>query len=93
MRASVLSVNRRAAMNRMEDARKRSHRVANRGRAPCEIKIGEKVYWRDPRKGMNVASKLSKAFKGPFKVVKVLGNGTVIISEREKGKGRKVAID
>ena len=92
-RGDVRSDMRKDASEKMRVARERSHRFANMDRVVNELHEGDLVYWKNPRKGVNASSKLSMAFKGPYHVRKVLGNGTVMIGIGTKGKMRRVAMD
>ena len=88
---SDVNIKRAKAIDQMKRARERSHRVANQRRVESHVKVGDHVYWRDPRKGPNVASKLSRTWKGPCVVKKVLPTGIVVI--RVGNKMRRIACD
>lgn len=76
---STLRKGRAGAVKRMISARTRSHAAANRKRVNGTLKVGDRVYWKDPLKGRNAVDKLRTVFQGPAVVKRLLPNGSVII--------------
>ena len=84
-RKEHLQKEREKAVEVMKQTRERSHHQANKDAGIVKLKSGDMVYRRDPKKGPNVATKLDRPFKGPFRVLKVMKNGVAIIAV---GRGR-----
>ena len=57
-----------------------------------EIKPGDLVLRKDPRVGMNAATKLNKAFVGPYEVKKVLPTGVALVKSRVGKKIKQMKI-
>ena len=83
---------RKASVEHMTKMRTRTHRYANEKRVACELKVGDKVFWKDPRKGRNAASKLKTLYQGPNKILKLLPGGKAVIEIGSK-KQKQVPLD
>jgi hypothetical protein len=70
----------------------RSRAKAILRRSYLKLKENDLVLWKDPRKCFNSESKLKKAFKGPYQVVRLLNTGVAVLKEPGKRKYIKVPV-
>ena len=89
-REEQLKVEHDEAMLRMEKMKK-SRKSCND--MACRFKAGDIVLRKDPRVGRNAATKLNKAFVGPFEIKKILPTGiAVVVNCLGKKKEMKIPI-